>query len=203
MRITLTLILMCCLAGVYGQSSFGLEAGLNHARNFYQNESGRLGFHAGVYKDLPATGKLSLRTGLHYSLKGTRVDAFFLPQGGSMFLELHYLSVPLTGMYKFSDKLSMSFGPVASYLLASRISQGGVVLSPRPGDDDGFANWDIGMQVGLHLKLKGGTGVYARYEHGLVRTNQLYFTNGEGQLIFGSSNAHNRVFQVGLSRVIK
>jgi hypothetical protein len=199
MRILFLLLFVAALNTASGQTRFGLEAGANFAQVGFDRHNGKWGPHAGLFAQLPGKGRFSFRTGIQYSLKGLEEKDFYAGKGNLLRYDFHYLSVPLTASYKLSNRISLSFGPVVNYLLASRVTQGGKPLDLSQDGDDGFPDWDLGLQMGLSYTFKNGFGLYTRYERGFANMGNTILMNDAGASVRHVSSGSNRTWQLGAS----
>lgn len=180
-------LLLCSTLTLSAQSTFGIRGGLNASNIAFENLSNRsekLGFHAGVFADVPlATGFIHLQPELNYSVKGTKYEVLNDKQS----LNLDYIDFHLPVAFKLST-IDLQVGPFASYMITKPdftvFDENRVVV-------DAFNTFDAGLSAGLNFNFnKVLLGV--RYNHGFVNLSKENAEtilgkgkNGVGQVSLG------------------
>jgi opacity protein-like surface antigen len=193
MRIILFMLILCAGRMATAQATFGVQAGANYSFMGYAEEQGAFGAHAGVFAEWSLAGDLFLRPGLQYSRKGTRLDGFV--QNNTLDFKLDYLTAPILLGYRIGERFHVDLGPAVSYLLKGRVASDGEDL----GGEEGFDDWDVGLQAGLGYRITDALSIRAGYEHGLVNMTNIQFTDENGQSLGGIDEGKNRVVQLGMS----
>jgi hypothetical protein len=168
------------------QIHYGIRAGLNATNISFKNlpeRSERLGFHAGVFADVPVVSDfLSIQPELSYSIKGTSFK--FLNEHQN--LKLDYLDFLLPVAFKLGV-VSIQVGPYASYLLSTpnyKVYNDNLIIK------DAYNKIDAGLTAGLSYNFnKLLLGI--RYNQGFVNVNK-----DNTQILLGSGK--NSVGQVSL-----
>jgi hypothetical protein len=197
MRLILFLSLLGAGHVATAQLTFGVQAGANYSFMGYAEEKGAFGAHAGVFAEWGLAGDLFVRPGLQYSRKGTRLEGFI--QNSTLDFKLDYLTAPILLGYRIGERFHVDLGPAVSYLLNGRVASDGEDL----GGEEGFDDWDVGLQAGLGCRITENLSFRAAYEHGFVNMTDVRFTDENGQSLGGIDEGKNRVVQVGLSWVFK
>lgn len=156
------LMLMSPIAS-QAQAAFGIRAGLNATNisfDMLPNRSERIGFHAGVFADLPVvTDFISLQPEVSYSVKG----AAFKPLNDRRNLNLDYLDLLLPVAFKLGP-IDIQVGPFVSYLISKPDYE---VFNESSVIADAFKKADAGLTGGLSYNFnKMFIGV--RYNQGFV-----------------------------------
>lgn len=127
----------------------------------------KTGVGLGVIGIFDLNEAFQMRTGFLYNQRNFEVKGTL----ANTDLNLAYVDIPVTGMYKFADYAGAFAGPVLS-LLASKeckTSSGTCVTSDNPS---GLA---LGLQLGVHFKFAAQLGAELYYEmiSGQFWKNQL------------------------------
>ena len=100
----------------------GIKGGLNASSLFYDrqgvsNKSERIGFHAGVFTQVPLGEFFAIQPELLYMTKGASADynvAGFL--NGTNTFRLNYAEIPVLATFKLGQTVELQAGPYVSYL---------------------------------------------------------------------------------------
>jgi hypothetical protein len=169
------------------KSAFGVRAGLNASNISFDNldnRSERLGWHAGIFANLPiASDFISIQPELSYSVKGTA----YKPLNKRETLNLDYIDFLLPVAFKLGP-VDLQIGPFASYLIST---QNFKVIDNNLVITDAFRKFDGGLTAGLSFNFsKVFLGI--RYNQGFANLTQdnakEYFgsgKNGVGQVSIG------------------
>ncbi|HOY20702.1 MAG TPA: porin family protein [Haliscomenobacter sp.] len=172
---------------VSAQAAFGIRAGLNATNISFDNldnRSERLGWHAGVFADLPILPEfISIQPELSYSVKGTK----YKPLTEKKTLSFDYVDFLLPIAFKLGP-VDLQVGPFASYLISDRDY---IVIENNQVVTDAFKKFDGGLTAGISFNFnKVFLGI--RYNQGfsdLTRDNVREFLgsgkNGVGQVSLG------------------
>lgn len=111
------------------EARFGVKGGLNYSSivgNLTEGVKFRLSGHAGVFLEMDFSYKFALQPELLYSSQGfqfssdlAEIDGNPTP-GGNDFrtnVQLNYLTVPILGKFRISEKYTVEFGPQFGFLL--------------------------------------------------------------------------------------
>jgi len=160
------LILTLFVVAAYSATSFSqlnLKAGLNLANQTFEaggisfEPSSKVGFLVGVNYAFSMAESISLRPGVQYSGKGSKIDIL----GTSSSASFNYIEVPVDFVYNTGD-LSIHAGPYLGLLLSA--SSDGVDIK------DDAKSTDFGINLGLGYNF-GVIGVGANYGLGLSNIN--------------------------------
>lgn len=168
------------------QSKFGIRAGLNVTNISFDelpNRGERLGFHLGVFADVPLMPDfISLQPELSYSAKG----AAFKPLNERRKLNMNYVDLLLPVAFKLGS-IDIQVGPFVSYLISTTdytvYNDNSVVIGA-------FKKPDVGLTAGLSYNF-GHMLIGIRYNQGFVDV-----TKDNSRLLLGSGK--NAVGQVSL-----
>ena len=120
----------------------------------------RVAFNAGVVAEYYFSNRWSLRSGILYDSKGTKVE-----DSGQDFIDkLNYISLPLHANWHFGSKRNwfLNFGPTLNFLASAK-------AETPDGEfdiDEGISSFDIGLGVGLGYKfnINENTELYLQYQ---------------------------------------
>lgn len=171
---------------LHGQNRFGIRGGLNVSNISYDklpNKSERLGYHLGVFADLPVISDfMSIQPELSYSVKGTAYD--FLNE--RRILSMDYVDLFLPVAFKLSS-IDIQVGPFASFLISTPdytyYEDNSILI-------DAFKKYDVGLTAGLSYNFRNFL-IGIRYNQGFVD-----ITKDDARLLLGSGK--NAVGQVSV-----
>lgn len=162
----------------------------------FSNRKERVGFHAGVFTQIPVGSAFAIQPELLYVNKGASSNYRFLGQDSQAAFNLNYIDLPVLATLKLGDAVEIQAGPYASYLLNSSVSNtGGLVGNSAINlNADQFNRLDYGLAGGLNIYF-GQVLFGVRYSQGLQRianttASQAVFSNaknGVGLLSVGYS----------------
>ncbi|SHH49578.1 porin family protein [Winogradskyella jejuensis] len=160
--------LLLSVSLVMGQSDKGdftlaPQVGLNLS-NYSSSENLsnkiRVAFNAGVIGEYYFSNRWSLRTGLVYDSKGTRIE-----EAGEEFIDkLNYISLPLHANWHFGSGRNwfLNFGPTLNFLSSAKadIPEGEIDIK------DTTNSFDIGLGLGIGYKfnLDENTEFFLQYQ---------------------------------------
>jgi len=165
--------------------TYGIKGGLN-VSNFYvediDDKNARLGFHAGLYGQLFATGFFALQPEINFSTRGNEVISDGLFDQKTRF-NLNYIDMPVLAVFKVGDKLEFHAGVYGAYLVGVSIkSEGDLGEWFDELNRDNFESFDYGFSGGLGLNF-GAIQVGARYNLGLVEIAK----SDQARMVLGDS----------------
>ena len=171
---------------LHGQNRFGIRGGLNVSNISYDklpNKSERLGYHLGVFADLPVISDfMSIQPELSYSVKGTAYE--FLNE--RRILSMNYVDLFLPVAFKLSS-IDIQVGPFASFLISTPdytyYEDNSILI-------DAFKKYDVGLTAGLSYNFRNFL-IGIRYNQGFVD-----ITKDDARLLLGSGK--NAVGQVSV-----
>jgi hypothetical protein len=183
----ISLLAVVLLAGfaLHAQSvNLGLKGGLNVAswdHNQNQNLNSRIGYHAGLFANIPISSPISIQPEVVYSSQGVK----YTEGGFEHSLALNYVNIPVMVQANVGRGFYAQVGPQLGILT----SVDDEVNDTETGffDKNDFKSTDVALGVGLGYKGLSGLGIDARYNLGLTNINNV-----------GSANIKNNVLQVGL-----
>ncbi|REC42910.1 porin family protein [Chryseobacterium pennipullorum] len=193
---------------------FGIKAGGNSAYYSAQEfglNSQKIGFHAGVFVNIPISKQFSLQPEVLYNQMGARdvISSKETDNGTTNVktklqdkLTMNYISVPLMVQMRPTDKFYIEAGPEFSYFINGKNKGESTVASTTGGvttttntshsedvDKDQINKFNFGLGLGLGYDITSNIGINARYVNSLTKIDK--------SLPAAANN--NRVFQLGLN----
>ena len=188
-------------ANAQNQVRTGIKGGLS-ASTLQFNEvdfssrKERIGFHAGVFTQIPLGSAFAIQPELLYVNKGASSGYRTLGQDSRASFNLNYIEVPVLATLKLGNTVELQAGPYASYLLNSGVKNTGGILgsSAINFNSDQFNRLDYGLAGGLNVYF-GQVLLGVRYTQGLQQianttASRAVFSNaknGVGLLSVGYS----------------
>lgn len=183
-----------------GRIRTGLKGGLNASSLFYDgqgvsNKNERIGFHAGVFAQIPAGEFFAIQPELLYMTKGASADYNVLGFNGTNTFKLNYAELPVLATFKLGQAVELQAGPYVAYLLNSNINSNGDFGSGTGAiNRDNFNKVDYGIAGGLNIYF-GKAFIGARYEQGLQRIAN----SGAARTLLGNARNGVGLVSVGFS----
>ncbi|MBO0936613.1 PorT family protein [Fibrella sp. HMF5335] len=152
----------------------GIKAGLSASSLFYDNTSlndrkERIGFHAGVFTQVPVGSAFAIQPELLYINKGASAGYNVLGSTGRNSFNINYLELPVLATLKLGDFAEIQAGPYVGYLLNSNVKSEGSLLSTGTNlNPDQFNRVDYGLAGGVNVFF-GQLLVGVRYEQGIQK----------------------------------
>ncbi|MFD1141313.1 porin family protein [Larkinella insperata] len=178
----------------------GIKGGLNASTLYLDNvedRNERIGFHVGVFTQIPVSNFFAIQPELQYSMKGVSADYNLFGASGRNKFNLNYVELPVLATFKLGNAVDLQVGPYASYLVSSKVaSEGDLGSDYRNINRDNFNKLDYGLAGGLNIYF-GTVLLGLRYGQGL----QPVAKDGAARLVMG--NAKNAVGQVSIGFAIK
>lgn len=185
------LLIMTCLVSGYAQT-FTLKGGLNLSSSIvdddglYGSEGLKLnpGLHLGGLIDIPIAKRISVETGLIFSMKGNKfrkeIQNFGLTKSK---MDLLYLHVPINARTSFQVggiKIFATAGPYLAYGLVGRnkysVTSNGSTNSDKSkvvwADKGVVKRFDAGIGVGTGIEVNSFI-IGVNYDLGLVNRNTI------------------------------
>jgi Outer membrane protein beta-barrel domain len=178
----------------------GVKGGLSASSLFYDsqgvsNKNERIGFHAGVFTQLPVGEFFAIQPELLYVNKGASADYNIVGFTGRNTFKLNYAELPVLATFKLGQAVELQAGPYVSYLLNSDLASNGDFGTGRGAvNRDNFNKLDYGIAGGLNVYF-GKAFIGARYEQGLQRIAN----SGAAQSILGNAKNGVALLSVGIS----
>ena len=186
----ISLLALVLVVGVTVQAqkiNIGLKGGLNLASvSDSENEDdvrSRLGYHAGLFFNIPVSPQIAIQPEAVYSNQGTKYN---LPGNDDLNLSLNYINIPVMVQAMVGRGFYAQFGPQLGILTSVSDKVGDTELNSVSKDD--FKTTDVSLGFGVGFKARTGLGLDARYNLGLTNINN------SGR----SANIKNNVLQLGL-----
>ena len=187
-----------------GITRVGVKGGLNASSLFYDsqgvsNKNERIGFHAGVFAQIPAGEFFAIQPELLYTQKGASADynvnvLGFSASGRNTF-RLNYAELPVLATFKLGQAVELQAGPYVSYLLNSDVnSNGDFGTGTGAINRNNFNKVDYGLAGGINIYF-GKAFVGARYEQGL----QNIANTGAARTVLGNAKNGVGLLSVGFS----
>ncbi|WP_240543419.1 porin family protein [Spirosoma foliorum] len=183
-----------------GKARVGLKGGLNASSLYYDsqgatNKNERIGFHAGVFSQIPVSEFFAIQPELLYMTKGASATYNVIGFNGKNTFKLNYAELPVLATFKLGQAVELQAGPYVSYLLNSNINSNGDFGSGSTAvNRDNFNKVDYGIAGGLNLYF-GKAFIGARYEQGL----QNIANSGAANTILGNAKNGVGLLSVGFS----
>ncbi len=177
----------------------GLKGGLNASSLFYDsqgvsNKKERIGFHGGVYAQVPAGNFFAVQPELLYTTKGSSAEYNVLGINGRGTFRLNYVELPVLATFKLGQAVELQAGPYVSYLLQSDLNSNGDLTGTTNFNRANFNKVDYGVAGGLNLFF-GKALIGARYEQGLQRIAN----SGAARTLLGNARNGVGMISVGFS----
>lgn len=183
-----------------GATRAGLKGGLNASSLFYNsqgvsNKSERIGFHAGVFAQIPAGSFFAIQPELLYMTKGASATYNVGGLAGTNTFKLNYAELPVLATFKLGQAVELQAGPYVSYLLNSNINSNGDFGTGLAAINRNNLNKvDYGIAGGLNIYF-GKAFIGARYEQGLQRIA----STGFARTLLGNAKNGVGLVSVGFS----
>ncbi|WP_420149487.1 porin family protein [Spirosoma sp.] len=183
-----------------GVARTGVKGGLNASSLFYDNQgvsnkNERIGFHVGVFTQVPIGEFFAIQPELLYMTKGASANYDFAIFEGRNTFKLNYAELPVLATFKLGQAVEIQAGPYVSYLLNSNVTTNGDLGSGSSAiNRDNFNKIDYGIAGGLNIYF-GKAFVGARYEQGLQRIAN----NGAASTLLGNAKNGVGLLSVGFS----
>jgi len=146
MRYVVLFLFLCALSSTVRAQSFQAyaELGINASQIDGDDLAGynQPGLRIGAHVAMPLDSSWLIRGGMVYSGKGSRHgerDLFF------QILRVNYLELPLVAQYDLLEKVSITAGFTANYLIQAKVDGGGGFESIR----DQFRDFDVCYTAGV------------------------------------------------------
>lgn len=178
----------------------GVKGGLSASSLFYDsqgvsNKNERIGFHAGVFTQVPVGEFFAIQPELLYVNKGASADYDIVGFTGRNTFKLNYAELPVLATFKLGQAVELQAGPYVAYLLNSDLTSNGDFGTGRGAiNRDNFNKLDYGIAGGLNVYF-GKAFIGARYEQGLQRIAN----SGAAQSILGNAKNGVALLSVGFS----
>jgi hypothetical protein len=183
----ITLLALVLVAGLTMNAQiakFGLKGGLNVAtldNNQNEDIESRIGFHAGLFANIPVSAQIAIQPEAVYSSQGAKYNI----GNEELSLALNYVNIPVMVQAMVGRGFYAQAGPQLGILTSVSDKVGDVETGFVSKND--FKSTDVSLGFGLGYKGLSGFGIDARYNLGLTNINNS-----------GSANIKNNVLQVGL-----
>lgn len=157
--------------------------------------SGRTGFHAGGFMQVPLTEYLVLEPGLSYSSKGYTLKGALdlkvldmLGIAARAELQSHYVDMPIVLKATMENGIQLYAGPQLSYLVQADLrARAGVLgvnlLNQKWNVTDQFNRLDAAVTAGIGYQFESGMNINAGYDFGLSRIDAGKSVNARNQVI--------------------
>ena len=160
--------------------------------------TGRTGFYAGGFANIPVSDLISVEPGVYYSQKGYQLQGDlnlkgteFLGVNAKAQLNTSYIDIPVVVKANLNG-FQVFAGPQVSYLTRAdlRTTAGALgfnVVDQKMDATSQMNRWDAGVTGGLGYQFSNGLQINASYDHGLSKVN-----SGK------NLESYNRAFKVGV-----
>ncbi|HCA09508.1 porin family protein [Chryseobacterium sp.] len=200
--------------------TFGVKGGMNisshtngNEDNYYWSKyerNAKIGFNAGVFINIPISGKFSVQPEILYNGLGTKVESsinFDIPlarMDNKETLSLSYLSVPVMLQYNLLPELYVEAGPEFGFLLGGR-SKGDFTQTSNIDGSSSTQSYSDKISMSLFNKFNFGIGIGTGYYFTQNLAVTARFTAGLTNVYnYGNSDAvRNNALQIGLAYKFK
>jgi hypothetical protein len=160
----------------------------------FSNRKERIGFHAGLFTQIPVGSAFAIQPELLYVNKGASTNYRFAAQDNNASFNLNYVDLPVLATFKLGNAVEIQAGPYVSYLLNTNVRNTGTFNPSINLNADQFNRVDYGLAGGLNVYF-GQVLLGVRYTQGLQRianttlSNAIFDNakNGVGLLSIGYS----------------
>ncbi len=142
----------------------GIKGGVNFS-NFIgviEDQGIRSSIHIGLLAEIMVSDNFSIQPEILYSKQGStytgNIPGFFRTK-------LDYISLPVEGKFKITEKISFEAGPQLGILMSSRLKTNNSNLKI-----EGLKTLDFAINAGLQYNINKGAFVQGRYVFGLTDT---------------------------------
>ncbi|PQA93103.1 hypothetical protein B0A69_13175 [Chryseobacterium shigense] len=178
--------------------TFGVKGGMNISSLTDGSEEGysnyerkaKIGFNAGVFANIPVSGKFSIQPELLYNGLGSKIESsifFDIPaarMNGKETLSLSYLSIPLMLQYNLLPDLYVEAGPEFGFLLGGRSKNEMTQTNNLDGSSSTrsysgkiamymFNKFNFGIGLGAGYYFTQNLAVTARFTAGITEVYKL------------------------------
>jgi hypothetical protein len=206
MRKNLTLLLIHLSFFSFAQVSVGVKGGLNLNRLATENDASAgfleeeniktfIGFHAGMYLQVPLSDKLSLIPELQFTKRGFAYDDGLQPNSRA---NLNYLELPVLVSYSPIEWLGIDLGLTAAYFVSAKIKSDG----HSAGNADPDNKFDFSISGGVRVRINQKISALCRYNYGLITVYEIRF-RGLMNEDLGAMKTYHRNIQFGMSYKLK
>ena len=150
----------------------GIKGGLSASTLQFDNvdftdRKERIGFHAGLFTQIPLGSAFAIQPEILYVNKGASSNYRFLGSENRASFNLNYAEVPVLATIKLGNAAEIQAGPYVSYLLNTNVSNGNNSgTSALALNADNFNRVDYGVAGGLNVYF-GQVLLGLRYTQGL------------------------------------
>ncbi len=152
----------------------GLKGGLNFS-DLYTSDAQKdrmlVGFHAGVYAQLPITRRISIQPELYYTTKGAEVTYNNVFVQGVARYHFNYIELPILLSVNLVENFNLQFGPYIAYLVNGKTtnesSNSNSFDFEKNLNTDDYNRFDAGITLGGGIDI-GALGLGVRYCYGLT-----------------------------------
>ncbi|WP_128544629.1 porin family protein [Larkinella soli] len=173
----------------------GIKGGLNASTLYLNNvddRNERIGFHVGVFTQIPVGEFFAVQPELQYTTKGVSARYNLLGYEGKNTFKLNYVELPVLATFKLGNSVDLQAGPYVSYLANAKVATDGDLGSGlRDISRENFNAFDYGVAGGLNIYF-GSAFLGLRYGQGL----QPVANDGGARFLLGK--AKNAVGQISL-----
>jgi hypothetical protein len=181
-----------------GQFSLGAKVGFNtnniassiSAGDVYRNN---IGFHVGIFGQIPIDDKFSLIPEVQYIQKGADTGFSNGQSSSTERINLNYIELPILLSYSPIKQISIDLGP--NFALMTSAKATGVFSNANLGKV--YSKFDFNISGGMRWNVGSRVSVIGRYNYGLseIEENPNVVVNGKTT----KATYSNRTIQFGLS----
>ena len=160
-----------------------------NTQEFFDTGS-RTGFFIGVKPSFQISDKFATSISVQYSQKGFAIESL-----NNLRYSFAYIDIIPEINYNITNLLSFGIGVNTGFRVNEGLQSNGINTLSLPNGTL-VKQFDFGLTTNVAVQIKKFS-VFARYNYGLINTNELQFTNENGQPLVGVRQ-FNRNLQVGL-----
>ncbi|MGN6400012.1 MAG: outer membrane beta-barrel protein [Flavisolibacter sp.] len=194
-RIFLSTLTVFVTSLVFGQTSFGIKAGLNLAttNGFVTENKYIVAPHLGAYSDIKIVKRFFLHPELLYTVKGYRFPLIGVHSKGT--LAFSYVTIPFLFGFKPTEKAAIKVGPEVGYLLNAKYR----FADSTANHPEYFNKVDLSLDFGITYQVTKKLSTELRYNYGFKGLVDVTYADQYGnQTGKGKLGAH-RLFQLSIN----
>ncbi len=191
----LILLTLCVLTSAitFGQTSFGVKAGLNvsNTKGFDSEAKPIVAQHMGAYANITVGKRLFFRPELLHTVKGYKFPKWNTYEEGRFVA--HYLALPVLFGMRPTEDISILVGAEVGYLLNAKFH----FADSTSSNLRHFNKVDFALAMGAAYRFASKLAVEFRYNHGFEDLLTVSYSDQSGN--YTRKVGAHRAFQLSLS----
>ncbi|HSC52755.1 MAG TPA: porin family protein [Phnomibacter sp.] len=188
------------------EPKLGIKAGANFS-NFFIDEvddaNMKVGFHGGVYAQLPISALFSIQPELLYSSKGSKITYNnFIMGNGEYRFNLNYIEMPVLAVVHLGPSINLHAGPYIAYLAGVNVTNldenNNSVDQITSLDADDYNRFDYGLSGGVGFTVDA-LNFGARYSYGFSAIGENSDNVSLANYVFRDTKNSNFQLYLGFS----